>query len=210
MLVLHDWLEKKNVLQENEDAPQAMMELYNIFFDKYYGKEYKIDDFTNALNFQKHTANPWQPAYQNCALHFTNESFDISALHLINAPYSSALCSHPGPFITEKTLKCLLGRTAFIPVGQFDTYGALERVGFKFDYNFDTSFDTIVPNHERLISIVELIKTLVDMSPEEIYNSNKESALYNFNHIKGGRFYIDCEIINQYTIDQIFEHIKLA
>jgi hypothetical protein len=117
---------------------------------------------------------------------------------------------HPGPFITEKTLKCLLGRTAFVPVGQCDTYGALKRVGFKFDYNFDISFDNVVHDHNRLADIVELIKTLVSMTPEEIYNGTEESSLYNFNYIKGGRFYKDCEIINQHTIDQIFGHISLA
>ena len=143
-------------------------------------------------------------AYQNCALHFTNESFNISDLR------SPALYSHPGPFITEKTLKCLLGRTAFVPVGQYDTYGALRRLGLQFDYNFDTSFDSIIPDQDRLIATIELIKNLVDMSSEEIYNGTRESCDFNFNYITGGRFYIDCEQLNQHTVDQIFEHISLA
>jgi hypothetical protein len=209
MLVLRDWLEEENIIQ-GKYAPPLVKGLFDIFFEKYYGKEYTIDDFDNSLNYQNHTANPWQPSYQNCALHFTNESFDTSSLHIIDSPYSSALYSHPGPFITEKTLKCLLGRTAFIPVGQYDTYSALKRVGFKFDYNFDTSFDSIIHDHDRLTAIVELIQELAGMSTEEIYNGTKESSEYNYNYIKGGRFYKDCEIINKYTVNQVIEHIDLV
>ena len=210
MLALHDWLDPVNIYDMNEGIPDVLQNLYKIFFEKYYGNSYTVDDFTHELNYQKHTANPWQPAYQNCAVHFTNESFDTTCLDLINSPYSSALGMHPGPFITEKTLKCLLGRTAFVPVGQFDTYGALERVGFKFDYNFDTLFDNIKHNNDRLVAIVKLIHELAEMSPEEIYNGTKESSEYNFNYIVGGRFYKDCEIINQYTIEQVLEHIDLV
>ena len=210
MLVLRDWLEEENIFQDNQYVPAQLKQLFSIFFEKYYGNEYKIDDFTNELNFQKHTANPWQPAYQNCAIHFTNESFDTSYMHLIDSPYSPSLCLHPGPFITEKTLKCLLGRTAFVPVGQFHTYKALERVGFKFDYNFDTSFDNIEHDNDRLIAIVDLIRELHNMSSEEIYKGTKESSEYNFNYIKGGRFYKDCEIINEYSINQVLEHIELV
>jgi hypothetical protein len=204
MLVLRDWLEKKNIYDNDQYIPPVLKELFIIFFAKYYGKEYKVDEFTNELNYQKHTANPWQAAYQNCAMHFTNESFDTSALGY------NALYSHPGPFITEKTLKCLLGGTAFVPIGQFDTYGALERIGFKFDYNFNTSFDSIRHDDDRLVAIVELIQTLSEMSTEEIYNGTKESSEYNFNYIKGGRFFKDCENINHRTIEQVLKHIDLV
>jgi hypothetical protein len=204
MLVLHDWLESKNIMQENEYAPTLIKELSNVFFKKYYGKEYTIDDFTNNLNYQRHTANPRQPAYQNCALHFTNESFSISDTGNI------ALYSHPGPFITEKTLKCLLGGTAFVPVGQFDTYGALKRVGFEFDYNFDMAFDNIRQDNNRLVAIAELINLLADTSKEEIYSSTKESSKHNFNYIKDGQFHKHCEELNQHTIEQVIEHIDLV
>ena len=210
MLVLHNWLETKNIYNSEQHVPDVLAKLFKVFFKKYYGNSYTIDDFTNDLNFQKHTANPWQPAYQNCAVHFTNESFDTTYLHLIDSPYSSSLCMYPGPFITEKTLKCLMGRTAFVPIGQYNTYECLKRVGFKFDYNFNTSFDNIIHDNDRLVAIVELIKELSEMSAYEIYNGTKESSEYNFNYIKGGRFYKDCEIINQHTIDQVIEHIDLV
>jgi hypothetical protein len=203
ILVLHNWLEEKNIYAKNQ-VPVILKNLFDIFFIKYYGNEYTVDDFTNDLNYQQHTANPWQPSYQKCALHFTNESFDTSSLGV------NALYAYPGPFITEKTLKCLMGGTAFIPVGQFDTYGALRRVGFEFNYNFDLSFDNIINDNDKLIAIVELIKTLSNMPKEEIYEGTKESSEFNYNYIKGGRFYKDCELLNQHTVEQIMEHIDLV
>ena len=35
----------------------------------------------------------------------------------------------------------MLGATAFIPVGQFETYRTLETLGFRFDYDFDITWD---------------------------------------------------------------------
>lgn len=204
MLVLHDWLEKKNIQNENKYFPTILKQLHDIFFSKYYGKKYTIDEFNNTLNNQKYTANPWQPAYQNCAIHFTNESFNISDIQDI------ALYSHPGPFLTEKTLKCLLGKTAFIPVGQFDTYGTLERLGFKFEYDLDLSFDRERYDNNRLLGIVELIKQISLLSKEEIYIRTKESSEYNFDYIVSGAFYKHCEELNQHTVKQVLEHIDLV
>jgi hypothetical protein len=204
MLVLHDWLERENLYAENEYVPNELMEIVDLFFKKYYKKEFKIDDFSNKLNYQKHTANPWQPSYQNCALHFTNESFNTSAL------YDSALYSHPGPFITEKTLKCLLGGTAFVPIGQFDTYGALRRLGFEFNYNFDTTFDNISDDHSRVIAIIGVIKSLIGVDKNDIYSNSKESSTNNYYYITSGEFYKHCEMLNEHTVEQVMEHIDLV
>ena len=204
ILVLHKWLEEKNIIHDNDYVPILIRELHKIFFDKYYGNEYTIDDFNDGLNQQKYTANPWQPSYQNCAIHFTNESFDNSDI------YDKALYSYPGPFITEKTLKCLLGKTAFIPNGQFDTYGALSRLGFEFDYNLDLSFDAIHCDNDRLNKVVLLIKQLSSMSKEEIYTNTKDSSEYNHYYIINGEFYKHCEMLNEHTVEQVMEHIDLV
>jgi len=205
MLVLNNrTLEKDNVYDDEENIPKIIKTLSNKFFTEYYGNKYTVDNFTDDLNQQKHTANPFHPAYQNCALHFTNESFDTSDI------FKSSLYLHPGPFITEKTLKCLLGGTAFIPVGQFDTYGELKRVGFKFDYNLDTSFDSIEQDTDRLVAIVELIKTLQNVSMDELYKGTCESSEFNVAYVNSGEFYKECEELNQYTINEVMEHIDLV
>lgn len=210
MLVLRDWLEDDNIHKITANQNDKLSDLYNIFFEKYYGKEYTIDDFTNELNFQKHTANPNQAYLQNCAVHFTNESFSTTSLHLYNGPYSSALRLHPGPFLTEKTLKCIAGCTAFIPVGQYYSYATLESLGFKFEYGFDTSFDLITDDGDRLNAIVSLIETFKDIDAQALYRMTKESTEQNYYYVKEGVFYREVEKLNAYTAEQVIEHIKQA
>ena len=72
------------------------------------------------------------------------------------------------------------------------------------------NIDNIIDNNDRLIAIVELIKTLSNASKEEIYKGTMESSEFNFNYIKGGRFYKDCAMLNQHTVEQIMEHIDLV
>jgi hypothetical protein len=208
MLVLRDWLEEDNIYKITARHNDKLGDLYDIFFKSYYGKEYTIDNFTNEQNYQKHTANPNQLYLQNCAIHFTNESFHTTGLHLTDSPYNSALWSYPGPFITEKTLKCIAGCTAFIPVGQYNTYGTLQELGFEFDYGFDCSFDSIKHDGDRLNAIVNLIETFKDIDSNTLYQMTKESTEKNYHYVKDGVFYREVEKLNSYTAEQVIEHIK--
>jgi len=204
MLVLNDWLEPDNIMKEYEIFSPSIQLLTDVFFKKYYKKIFKIDDFDNSTdNYQYITAIPWQPIYQNCAIHFTNESFHYSDISDKLGDYM-----HPGPFITEKTFKCLLGQTAFVPVGQFDTYGTLQKLGFEFNYNFDISFDSIIGDHDRLEAIINLIKQFANMSKEELFEGTRESSIYNYNHIVNGDFYDICEDINKKSIEKILNIIE--
>jgi len=208
MLVLRDWIEEKNIEKIIARKNDHLENLYDIFFKKYIGKEYTIDEFTNDLNYQRHTANPWQPYLQNCAIHFTNESFHTTSLHLYDGPYSSALQLHPGPFLTEKTLKCIAGNTAFIPVGQYHTYATLESLGFYFEYDFDTSFDLMKDDGDRFNNIINLIETFKDIDANTLYSMTKHSTEQNYAYAKEGVFYREVEKLNAYTAEQVIEHIK--
>jgi len=204
IISLHDWLENKNIYQDHEIVPESIANLTTIFFNKYYGNIYKVDNFDNAIhNYNKYTINPNIPALQECAIHFTNESFHYSDISDKLGDYQ-----HPGPYITEKTFKCLLGQTAFVPVGQFDTYSTLEKLGFEFNYNFDISFDSIIGDHERLEAIINLIKQFANMSKEELFEGTRESSIYNYNHIVNGDFYDICEDINKKSIEKILNIIE--
>ena len=201
---LHGWFEPANTFSATDDVPVSIRELSDIFFEKYFGTTYKVDNFSNiADNNNKFTANPNIPALQECAIHFTNESFHYSDISNHIGDYQ-----HPGPYITEKTLKCLLGQTAFVPVGQFDTYGHLTQLGFEFNYNFDTSFDSIIGDHDRLLGIVNLIKQFANMSKEELFDGTRKSSMHNYNHIISGDFYDICENINQKSIEQVLNIIE--
>jgi hypothetical protein len=184
----------------NKDLDQ----LHDIFYSKWYGKKLDLEDTQESfVNNQKYTSNPWTDLYQKCALHFTNESFHYSYMQDEFGNYI-----YPGPFITEKTLKCLVGATGFIPVGQFETYKALEQVGFKFDYDFTIDFDNDSGNISRLASIVKLLTEISTWNENDIYNATKQSSLYNQDHIYSNSFFDICVAHNLNTINKILDSNK--
>ena len=208
LLALHEWYEEENVYIDR-NAPTKVVETYDLFFEKYFKKKvYKIDDFTNDLNYQHHTANPWTPAYQNAAIHFTNESFSTTYMYHTDTPYNLAIAKHPGPMFSEKTLKCLMGGTSFIPVCQYDAYGTLNRLGLNFNYDFDTSFDYEENDFKRWDKILRLIENLSELSAETLYKMTKDCTEQNFAYVKEGVFYREVEKLNAYTAEQVIEHIK--
>ena len=204
LIVLNSWLEEKNVHGWQTTGNAKLDQLTQTFRDRYRGLEIKIDNFDNATqNQQNMTGNPWQPLYQDCAIHFTNESFHYSGMVEGEKQYI-----YPGPFLTEKTLKCLLGSTAFVPVGQFETYRTLETLGMQFDYGIDTTWDLDPGNLSRASGIIDLIDHLIQHSVEELVIKTQESNRYNQNHIVSGKFFKQCQQKNNESIAQIFNLIS--
>ena len=199
LISLSDWLEEKNVHNWQPTGNSVLDELTNTFRNSYYGKKFKMDEWANELNLQFYTADPKQIAYQNAALHFTNESFHYSLMG------EDIL---PGPHLTEKTLKCLLGGTAFIPVGQFDVYRTLETFGMQFDYGLDLSFDQDPGNLTRLEKIVKLVNEVASIDKFDLYTQTKSSSQHNQDLILSGEFAKMCELINQTTLKTLINKIK--
>lgn len=178
--------------------------LHDTFYNKWYGETIDLPDtHTTFKNHQYYTSNPWTDVYQKCAVHFTNESFHYSYMEDEFGHYT-----YPGPFITEKTLKCLVGATGFIPVGQFETYNALETVGFQFNYGFNTDFDSDKGNISRLVSLINLITELSTWSIEDLFEATKESSNHNQDHVYSNKLFNICEEHNQQTQENILECIK--
>jgi len=204
LIVLNSWLEEKNVHDWQATGNIKLDQLTQLFRDRYFGLEIKIDDFDNAThNQQSITGNPWQPLYQDCAIHFTNESFHYSGMFENGQQYI-----WPGPFLTEKTLKCLLGATAFVPVGQFETYRTLETLGLQFDYDFDTTWESDSGNLSRAESIIDLIDNLNQFSVEQLVSKTQDSNSHNQNHVVSGKFFDQCQIKNKESVAQIFDLIR--
>ena len=204
LIVLNSWLEEKNVHGWQATGNAKLDQLTQVFRDQYFGQEIKIDDFDTATqNQQSITGNPWQPLYQDCAVHFTNESFHYSRMVEDGQEYI-----WPGPFITEKTLKCLLGATAFIPVGQFETYKTLTSLGLQFDYEFDITWDLDPGNLSRADSIIKLIDNLNEYTIDQLLTKTEQSTKYNQNHIVSDNFFNQCEQKNNESIAQIFKLIR--
>ena len=189
----------KGVDAELKTGNKMLDKLHDTFYSKYYGQTIDLEDtHTTFQNHQYYTSNPWTDVYQKCALHFTNESFHYSYMQDEFGHYT-----YPGPFITEKTLKCLVGATGFIPVGQFDTYNALTKVGFKFDYAFDIKFDRDNGNISRLESLINLVTELSTWSAHDLFKATEESSKHNQEYIMSGEFYRNCENNNMRTLEQI-------
>lgn len=166
----------------------------------------QIDDFqVNIANdhmFQRLIHDFHFAAYQECAINVTNESFYRSGQHI-----GGQDVINPGPFLTEKTLKCLMGETAFVANGNFQTYSTLKALGFEFDYGLDLSYDEISGDLERLCRMTDLLKTISTIDTQDLFQYTRSSCLANKEHIMSGKFFDVCEDINERTIQQIHNSI---
>lgn len=200
LIALANWVELKNVHNWQLTGNNKLDELTNIFLNKYSDTTIRIDNFDQSKdNHQRNTSNPWQPILTDTAIHFTNESFHYSFMG------DNIM---PGPFITEKTMKSLLAGTAFVPVGQFETYKTLSQFGLEFDYGFDTSWDNDPGNISRFSSIVDLIDYLNTQSITSIIDETKHCSQHNQEWITSGNFYQRVDSSNQQSIQQIFDYIS--
>jgi len=135
--------------------------------------------------------------YQTAALNFNMESYFYSFMDNGTKTYIE-----PGPFLTEKTWKCILSKTAFVSVNQYQSYAWLERMGLNFDYGeLDLDFDNEERNLTRLEQIVDLIKSLRYWSAQDLYEMTKSSCEHNYDHVMNKEFWRRCELFNQPTVN---------
>jgi hypothetical protein len=164
-----------------------------IFIENWLDKYIKLDHDDNIEGSYNN------PAYQNSALNFTQESYHYSYMICNGRHYIE-----PGPFLTEKTWKCLLSQTAFIPVGQYQSYTWLEQIGFEFDYGpLDLSFDQDPGNMTRLEKIVQVIESLQHYTAMDIYQFTKKSCEKNYDHARSDKLWNLCEDHNQGTVNKL-------
>ncbi len=200
IIALSSWVEPKNIHWGQSTGNEILDSLSDLFYKKYLGQEIRIDDFDSLNSAHDTMCNFWIPSYKETVFNFTNESYHYSLMEQNNKKIIM-----PGPFLTEKTLKCLIAGTAFIPVGQFDTYGSLSRLGFKFEYGLDLSWDSDPGNISRLVSIVDLIKNISNISIDDLLHMTQESTRYNQDWIFSGNFSKTCNSVNEATVKQIFD-----
>ena len=203
LVILGDWLEEKNVHFRQPTGIIELDQLADIFYQKYLGTLIRIDDFDNDKhNFQQTNSNPWQPLYLESALHFSSEGYHYSLMDI-----NGQQIIRPGPQFSEKTYKCLIAGTPFIAVGQFESYRYFRELGLRFDYgNIDLSWDNDPGNLTRLVSLIQMIKSLTKFSIDDIESMTKTSTQHNFDHIWSGAFDRCCrrhnQQIAQYVIKQ--------
>jgi hypothetical protein len=139
------------------------------------------------------------PAYTDCLINASNESVHNSFQTINDKDYIM-----PGPYLTEKTMKCLLSRTALLPVGQYKTYEYLQSLGFHFDYPWDVDFDNIPGNISRIEKILDTLKQINELNFDYIKQKIKYSCDHNREHIISGKFLSLTSAKNAYHIDQFY------
>lgn len=198
-----------------EDEQFVKIDHYNlvshcldIYKNQLTAREITFDDFKRyrfadpGLDNIRHSYDYHGAAYQHCAINVTNESMFQSFYTGDDGCYTI-----PGPHVTEKTLKCLLAETAFLSNGNFEMYSTLQRLGFKFEYGFDLSYDDIKEDYGRLEGLIQCLQTVNNFSAQDLFAMTRDSCLHNKEHIVSGRFATVCEDINRTTVEII--HSKL-
>jgi hypothetical protein len=190
---LNDWMELKNIHYGNDSSSVLINQYKNLFLENFQTWKYQPDQ--DLANNDRYVIYDYHhPAYQECAINVTNESWNYSLRD------NKLLL---GPFITEKTLKCLLGETAFIVNGQFDTYNTLQQFGFKFDYDLDLSHDAAQGDLSRLEGLILLIQSLKAYTTDELFFKTRESCLHNKEWIVSGDFYKTAEDFNLSSFEKL-------
>lgn len=198
VVTLGSQLDESNVHHWHPTNDAVLDDLTNFFRDKFLGCDIKIEDNCgDSLSYQN-------AAYCDSAINFTQESFHYSLMYDEHKDQTAVL---PGPFLTEKTFKCLLSQTAFIPVGQFRSYRWLESMGMRFDYGLDLSFDDDPGNITRLHEIVKLVQTMSDYTAQELYDMTLDSTQHNYTVVQSGEFWDACQTHNQAGITVLYEKV---
>ena len=197
-LSLHDRLQLQNVHNWGLTQNKKLDELTLHFKENWINKTLIMDnDDQDQLSINI-------PAYTQAALNFTQESFHYSLMYNSEKNYSEILS---GPFLTEKTFKCLLSKTAFIPVGQFRSYAWLRSAGMKFDYGLNLSFDNDEGNITRLSKLVDLINDISKYSAQDLYEMTQSSTDHNYLTISSGEFDNFCKTSNAFHLSTLYEKI---
>jgi len=191
-------IEPKDVHGWEPTNNPVLDDLTDLFRKQYAGSKISVDDFD--LENQAATTNHDFRArpYSSVVFNINNESWHYSYTQTDNKQWI-----YPGPFLTEKTMKCLLSETAIISNGQFDTYRTLEALGLRFDYGLDLSYDADPGNLSRAQAMVEMIESLADHDLSYWFDRTSESRRHNRQHIVSGDFYDACQAINTRTLEQI-------
>ena len=205
LVKLSDWIEEKNVHNWQSTGNAALDELTKIFKTRYQGTTIEIDAFSNARdNLQTVTSNPWQPVLMESAVHFVGESYHYSLMQT-----DGRETIMPGPALSEKTFKCLVAGTPFVPVAQFECYKHLADLGLQFDYgDIDLSWDLDPGNLTRLAGLVKMIQSLKQYSIDDIMGMTKRSSEHNTDHIWSRAFDKLCRDHNEIIANEILDKFK--
>jgi len=195
MVSLHNNIEEKNVNHWQIDHP-VLNKYIQVYHEHLRNCSIEIAD---DIDLRLDSYNFQHPAFTNAAMNINNESFHYSLQHKrIN----------PGPVLTEKTIKAIMGECAFLNNGQFDTYNSLTELGFRFDYGLDLGYDQISADYDRMLGMIQVIKQISSISAYQLWEQTRDSCLHNKDHVMSGAFYQQAEAVNHRSLERILEIIQ--
>jgi len=134
-----------------------------------------IDNWDSSYQFKDHPhsiLDARYPAYQEAFVNINNESFWFGWHHIDKIKHMT-----PGPYISDKTWKCISTGTMFINNGQPNTYNFLhEKYGIPFNFDIDLEFDTIPGDIDRMRAVLDTIDQLVVRDLSDIIDANIEAC----------------------------------
>jgi hypothetical protein len=142
---------------------------YKHFDWDFLNKKIVVDDFNYDKNVNLDYGNTYNSAYTESLINFNNETFWFSYYQDDNVQYQ-----RPGPYITEKTWRCLLSGSIMINTGQpFMISFLKEKYHLDINYSFiDSTYDNIIGDFDRFSAILNLLDKLLDIDIEEIWSHN--------------------------------------
>jgi hypothetical protein len=192
------------------------------FDDNFCSKHFKILDSQPLRElYSKYIGNDYDTAIRQTArehgsskiIKFGNDS-EMHLRHIDNLPVledknkksfvnlvSETMPTNVVPFPTEKFLYPIVYKTLWVAYAAPGYHAFVyEKLGFRkyqcFDYSFDQETDPI----ERLGKITHMLTKFSKMLPaewEQIYDQEKETIKFNFEHVASGAFIRQLEQFNQ-------------
>lgn len=198
----HKWKATENIfyLEESYDIDERIA---RYLFDESFLRTDKIlvDKFDNSVNSPRQNINWVHSALLDCAVNITNES-TFQTLGQLNDNTPVVI---PGPYITDKTIKPLLGGTAFLHVGQPFLLKKLNELGIDTNFGFPSDYDNEPFEDDRILKIYKSIEFIINSTINELYQNSYGAIVNNLHCIKNGIFYNNCKKHNNKHIDKIYE-----
>lgn len=187
ILSYHDWLAKDS---DMHDHTPGIPYLDQLQLEKLTKTRINFEESNSQVNISPIDNANWNIApFNNALFNLTNESF-----HYSSSVYDDQTeFEYPGPYLTDKTLKVLLGGRPFIAVGQAGTLEFLNKLGLKTTFGLDTSYDAESGDLVRIKMIFDQIDYINNTDLDILYKNSISDVEHNLHHIKSKNMYDICE-----------------
>lgn len=179
-----DEFQGRPVLGDLCDYYHANMRDLKISLDEF------VADIWHYCNFQ-------HPAFTDSLINLTNETW---AQNQINDR------KMPGPYLSEKTWKTIMGGAGLLPISQSGVYQYMENFGFCMDWPWPKDFDQVVGDLDRMEQVFPTVDWVLSDTCLDYQHQILDVNHYNFDYIRSQRF-VDIVIEkNHRSLQEFLQH----